>query len=210
MFRGGGSASMLLGIEEVQKELNLSDDQKKQITTLMTDARAKVRASMGQVNFQDLQNLSADEREKRFSEMRKKFEESGKEIDEKVGKLLDTKQAERLHQLLLQREGAMALNRPEVIKKLDLSADQQAKIKKIQEDARPTGRPNFDPNQSAEDRQAAFKKMRDQFEKAQKDAFAVLSDDQMLDWTNMCGKTFKFPERQMRRGNRPNQPAPQP
>ena len=139
--------------------------------------------------------------------MRKKFEESGKEIDEKVGKILDAKQVERLHQLQLQREGAMALSRPDVIKKLNLSEEQQAKIKKIQEDARPTGRAGFDPNQSNEDRQAAFKKMREQFEKAQKDCFAVLNDDQMLDWTNMCGKTFKFPERQgFRRGNRQGTP----
>ena len=208
MFRAGGSASMLLGIEEVQKELNLRDDQKKQINTLLTEARDKVRASIGQVNFQDLQNLSADEREKRFGEMRKKFEEGSKELDGKVGTILESRQAERLHQLLLQREGAMALSRPDVIKKLDLSEDQQAKIKKIQEDARPTGRAGFDPNQSNEERQAAMNKMREQFEKAQKECFAVLNDDQMLDWTNMCGKTFKFPERQgFGRGNRQRTPA---
>ena len=99
-----------------------------------------MRASFGQINFQELQNLSAEEREKRIGEMRKKFEEAGKGIDEKVGKILDAKQAERLQQLQLQREGAMALNRPEVIQKLGLSEEQQAKIKKIQEDARPTGR----------------------------------------------------------------------
>ncbi|MEI8373608.1 MAG: hypothetical protein WCJ35_12345 [Planctomycetota bacterium] len=206
--RSGGSSTMLLGIPEVQKELNLSDDQKKQVDTLLGDAREKMRASFGQVNFQDLQNLSAEEREKRLGEMRKKIEEAGKGIDEKVGKLLESKQVERLHQLQLQREGAMALNRPDVIKKLGLSEEQQAKVKKIQEDARPKARTGFDPNQSTEDRQAAMKKMREQFEKAQKECLAVLNDDQMLDWTNMCGKEFKFPERGMRRGNRP-QPRPQ-
>ena len=77
--------------------------------------------------------------------MRKKFEEAGKGIDEKVAGILDAKQAERLHQLQLQREGAMALTRPEVIKKLDLSEEQQAKIKKIQEDARPTRPARFRP-----------------------------------------------------------------
>ncbi len=210
MLRGGGSSSMLLGIPEVQKELNLNDDQKKQIDALLGAARDKVRAAIGQVNFQDLQNLSQEEREKRFGEMRKKFEEGSKEIDGKVAAILESKQAERLHQLLLQREGAMALSRPDVVKKLDLSEEQQTKIKKILEDARSAGRPSFDPNQSNEDRQAAFRKMREQFEKAQKECFAVLNDDQMLDWTNLCGKTFKFPERQgFGRGNRQRtQPAP--
>jgi hypothetical protein len=195
MFRRGGSSVMLLRIPEVQKELSLSDEQTDQISALLE----KARASRGQINFQDLQDLSADEREK----LRKKFEESGKELDEKVGKILQSKQVERLHQLQLQREGATALNRPEVIQKLALSEEQQAKIKKILDDARPTGRAGFDRNRSDEDRQAAFKKMREQFDKAQKECLAVLNDDQMLDWTNMCGKTFKFPASPgFRRGNR--------
>ena len=205
---GGGSGAMLLAIPEVQKELNLSDDQKKQIETLGQDVRAKVRASIGSVNFQELRNLSEEEREK----MRKKFEEATKGIDEQVSKVLESKQVERLHQLQLQREGAMALSRPDVIKKLDLSEEQQAKIKKILEEARPQGRSGFDPNQTEAERQAARTKMREQFEKVHKDCFAVLTDDQMLDWTNMCGKTFKFPERQgFGRGNRQRtQPAAQP
>ena len=201
---------MLLGIPEVQKDLNLSDGQKQQIDALLADAREKARASFGPATFQDRRNLSAEEREKRFNDMRKKFEEASKGIDEKVGTLLDAKQAERLKQLQLQREGAMALSRPDVIKKLELSPEQQAKIKKIQEEARPTGRAGFGPNQSNEDREAARKKMREQFEKTQKECFAVLSDDQMLDWTKMCGKTFKFPERTgSRRSNRPPTPPQQ-
>jgi Spy/CpxP family protein refolding chaperone len=205
---GGGSSAMLLGMAEVQKELNLSDEQKKQIEALGQDVREKFRASVGQFNFQELQNLSAEEREKRLGELRKKGEEVAKGVDEKVGKILDAKQVERLHQLQLQRAGAMALSQPDVIKKLGLSEEQQAKIKKIQEDARPKGWGGFDRNQSEADRQAAFKKMREQYEKAQKDCLAVLNDDQMLDWTNMCGKEFKFPERQFRRGNRPGTPPP--
>ncbi len=207
MFRGGGSSAMLLGMPEVQKELSLSDDQTKQVTALLAEAGEKMRAS-----FAGMRNLSAEERDKRRDEMRKKFEAAGKDLDEKVGKILDTKQVERLHQLQLQREGAMALSRPEVIKKLDLSDEQQAKIKKIQEDARPTGRAGFDPSLSREDREAAMKKMREKFANAQKECLAVLNDDQMLDWTNMCGKTFKFPERPAgaRRGNRPAPPPAQP
>jgi hypothetical protein len=193
MFGGGGSSSMLLAIPEVQKELNITDDQKADITALTADVREKMRASFGQINFQEMQDLSQEERQKRFDEMRKKGEEVMKGVDAKVGKILDATQAERLNQLWLQRLGAAALTRPEVIQKLGLTEDQQAKIKKIQADARPTGRGGFDPNQSQEERQAAFQKMRNQMEKAQKDSLAVLTDDQMLDWTTMCGKTFKFP-----------------
>ncbi len=207
MMFGRGSAAMLLAMPEVQKELNLNDDQAKQITTSLGERQAKLRAAIGPINFQELQNLSQEERQKRRDERRKKADEATKEIDEKVAGILDAKQAERLRQLQLQLEGARALNRPEVIKKLGLSEKQQAKIKKIQEDARPKNPPSFDPNQSDADRQAAFQKIRDQFEKAQKDCLAELSDDQMLDWTKMCGNTFRFPQRPgFVRGNRQGPP----
>jgi Spy/CpxP family protein refolding chaperone len=214
LFGGGGlgralgSGAMLLGIPEVQTELSLTDDQKEKIQTINDDVRQKARDSFQGFNFQDLQNMSDEERQKQFDDIRKKAEEAAKGVDEKITGVLDGKQKERLKQLQLQREGALALNRPEVIKKLSLTEEQQANIKKIQKDAEPTNaRQFFDPNQSPEDRQAAFKKMRDQMDKAQKDCLAVLTDDQMLDWTNMCGKTFKFPERQgfgnRRRGGPP-------
>ncbi len=197
--RGGGANAMLLAIPEVQTELSITDDQKEKLTSLQQDMREKFRSSMGQFNFQDLQNLSDEERQKRFDEMRKKGEELMKGVDEKVKSILDAKQVERLNQLSLQREGAMALTRPEIAKKLHLTDDQQAKIKSIQDSARPNMRNVFNRDQSDEERQTAMKKMRDQFEKAQKDSLAVLDDDQMLDWTNMCGKTFKFPEMQFGR-----------
>src|SRR5208282_4605317 len=126
--RGGGGASgaMLLAMPEVQTELNLSEDQKSQIKTIGDSVREKMRASMGQINFQELQSLSDEERQKRFDEMRKKAEEVTKGVDEKVASILDAKQNGRLKELQLQREGAMALTRPEVAKKLNLSEEQQA------------------------------------------------------------------------------------
>jgi hypothetical protein len=207
-FGGGvsrGISAMLLAMPEVQTELSLTDDQKKKIEDLGQDVRDKARASFGNINFQELQNMTDEERQKKFEEMRKKAEDVTKGLDEKISGILDAKQSERLKQLQLQREGAMALTRAEIAKKLALTEEQQAKIKKLVEDARPTNTTRFfDPNQTPEERQAARKKMQDQIEKVQKDCLAVLTDDQMLDWTNMCGKTFKFPERQPRfGGNRP-------
>jgi len=209
LLGGGGSISMLATIPEVQAELNLNDDQKTRIAALAV--REKLRASFAQANSQELQNLPEEERQNRLDALRKKADAIGKGIDEKVGKILDAKQAMRLRQLWLQSQGARALTRPEVIEKLGLTQDQQARIKKIQADARPAGRPGFGPNQSPEERQAAMKRMRDQIEKAQKESLAVLNDDQMLDWTHMCGKTFKFPAgRSPGRGNPPHPPAAAP
>jgi hypothetical protein len=205
---GGGSGAMLLGMTEVQKELNVTDEQKKQVTDLLTESRQKMREAFSGFNFQDFQNLTQEEQQKQRDEMRKKMEAATKGIDEKVAKILDDKQVERLHQLQLQQQGAMALTRPEIAEKLKLSEDQQTKIKKIQADARTASRPNFSQDMTQEERQAAFQKMRDTMTKAQKDMLAVLNDDQMLDWTKMCGKEFKFP--QLGRGNRGGGAAPTP
>ena len=91
-----------------------------------------------------------------------------------------------------------------MIDRLKLNSEQQATIKKTLEDARPTGRGGFGRNMSDDDR----KKMREKMEKGEKDSLAVLNDDQMLEWTTMQGKTFKFPERQPGRRGGPNGGGP--
>ena len=209
MGGGPGSSSMLLMMPEVQKELNITDDEKTKLQSLATDTGKAMQDGLGQVDFQSFRDMTQEERQKAFDDLRKKGEEAMKkfDVDGKVAGILDANQVKRLKELQLQREGAAALLRPEVAKKLGLSQEQQDSIKKIQDAARPTGRPTFDPNESQEDRQARIKKIRDQMDKAQKDSLAVLNDDQSLDWTNMLGKPFKFPAFQgFGRGNRPQPP----
>ena len=77
-------------------------------------------------NFQDVQNLSEEEREKRFAEMRKKGEEANKAVEEKLNKVLKPEQLTRFKQLSLQTQGTREHMRPEVAKDLGLSEEQQA------------------------------------------------------------------------------------
>ncbi|MBI3469584.1 MAG: hypothetical protein HY000_41820 [Planctomycetes bacterium] len=188
---GQGSGAMLLATPDVRKELGTSEEQNKKIDDLLADLQEQMRESFG--NFQDIQNLSQEERQKRFDETRKKGEEIGKKADEKLSKILEPKQADRLKQLRLQREGAGAFNREEIAKELGLTKDQQDKIRKIQETARPQGGGGFQ-NLSDEERRELLTKMREQREKAQKDIFAVLTEVQTKKWSEMKGKEFKFPE----------------
>jgi Spy/CpxP family protein refolding chaperone len=186
--------SSLLAIPDVQKELGVSDEQKKELA----DVQKQMRAAFAGFNFRDMQSLSQEEREKRFAETRKKGEEANKAADEKIAKILDAKQLERLGQLRLQRQGVMALTRSEVAKDLGLTEEQQAKIKKIQEDARPQGRgpfggPGAQPP-SQEEMREMFARMQKQREKMQADLLAVLTDEQKAKWSEMKGKEFKFPQ----------------
>ena len=122
---GGMSKMMLLGIPEVQTELGLSDDQKKQIQT--------ARDCQHRPDFGNMRNMSRDERTKAFADMTKKS-------DEAVAKIVTPDQDTRLKQLQLQIQGANALVTTDVETTLKINDDQSTKIQKIVDDARPARR----------------------------------------------------------------------
>ena len=192
--RGGPeSGTMLLGLREVREELKTTPEQNKQLQELAEELRGR----RGDFNPQDFENLSQEERRERFEKMRSEMEARAKESDEKLAKILDAKQIERLNQLRLQRQGAMALGRPEVGKQLGLSEEQQEKIRTIQREAGPggpggPGGRNF-AEMSDEERREAITKMREQREKSEADVLAVLSDEQKTKWNELQGEKFEFP-----------------
>ena len=202
-FGGGGPgglggmrmpASALLMMPEVVKELNVTDAQKTQMEEIRTEATKDFQSAMSGIDFQALRDMSQEDRDKKIAEFRTKGEELSKKIDGKAEKILDEKQMKRLKQLQIQREGAAALSRPEVVTKLALTPGQQDSIKKIVDDARTATRAAFNRNASAEERQAAMTKMQESRAKTLKEALAVLNDDQLMDWTELTGKEFKFPQ----------------
>jgi hypothetical protein len=186
----------LVGIPEVQKELGLSDQQKKDVSELTAETQRQMRSSMAGINFQELQDMSEEERQKVFADARKKAEDANKQAEQNLAKILNDKQLERLSQLRLQREGIAALSRPEVAKQLSLSEDQMAKIRDIQEQGRPgfggPGGPGA-PDQDPRDFMARIERQR---EKVQADVLAALTDEQRTKWAEMKGKEFKFPQPQ--------------
>ena len=187
-------ASLLLAMPEVQKELNVTDAQKTKLTELRDQTQKDFMAGMSGFDFQSLRDMSQEERDKKLAELRTKGEELGKQVDAKVEKVLDEKQMKRLKQLQLQRDGATAFSRPDVVAKLALTDEQKEKIKKIQDDARTQVRAAFNRNASAEERQAAMTKMQESRTKTLKSILDTLSDDQLMDWSALTGKEFKFPQ----------------
>lgn len=190
--RGGGGMfggpSALLRMPEVRKELATTDEQNKEI-----DAALEQAAPAGG-GFGNFQNLSDEERTKAFEEMRKK----GEETDAKIKKILKPDQVTRLDQLALQRQGVNALTRPEVVKQLSLTQEQQDKIQKTLEEARAPGGgagggfQNFQ-NLSDEERQKLRAEAEKRREKTESDVVAVLTDEQKTKWAEMKGKKFDFP-----------------
>jgi hypothetical protein len=157
--------------------------------------------------------MSQEERAKKMAEIRTKGQELAKQTEAKVAKILDEKQVKRLKQLQIQQEGAAAFGRAEILTKLEVTDEQKADIKKLQDAARTQGRPAFNPDATTEERQAAMTKMRESRAKLLKDILAVLNDKQKATWTELTGPEFKFPQGRAGgfggRGNRPQtNPAP--
>jgi hypothetical protein len=185
----------MLATQEVQKELGLTDEQKAKVKDLGREVREQLRSALGNFNFQELQSLSREEREKRLGEARKKAEAAGKAVEDKLAKILDAKQLERLGQLRLQREGPAALARPRIADQLGLSDDQKAEIKKILAEARPLVAAAGAQKPSPDQLRDFFSRMQERRSKMQSDLLAVLSDQQKAKWTEIRGKDFKFPQR---------------
>jgi hypothetical protein len=197
---GGGGVTSLLASPEVQKELGVNEEQKGLIEDMLKDLRQS-RENAGGGNRQDLQNLSQEERQKRFEEFRKQAEEREKKAEEMARMVLEPKQVDRLNQLGLQREGPSALARPEFADKVGLSAEQKEKIAKIREAARPDrgGATRNRGDGSQEERQKAFAEAREAREKTNQEMLAVLTVKQKEVWEQMQGKKFDFPQPQGRR-----------
>jgi Spy/CpxP family protein refolding chaperone len=181
-FRGGFGLGGLVRNESVQKELNVTDEQK----TKLTEALDKVRENHKD-DLEKFRDLSMEERQKL---MRTINEENTKA----VRGILDDKQMKRLKQITWQTQGAQAFQDPEVQKSLKLTDEQKDKIKAINEDSGKQMRELFQGGFNEETR----KKMQDLRKETLDKCSAVLTADQKKSWQEMTGKPFevRFERRQ--------------
>ena len=118
----GGGPMMLMGLvqnPDVQKELEVVDDQK----TKLTDLASQERTAMG-----GMRDLSQEDRQAKVKQLQDDFQK-------KLADILLPKQMDRLKQIQLQLEGPRALANPDVVKALNLTDEQKEKIKTITDEA---------------------------------------------------------------------------
>lgn len=173
---GPGNPVALLGMNEVQQELNLNDDQKAKLGLFQRESQSKFQELFESFNPFAVGDLEESEREKRFAEMREKSDALTREATEKIDRILDVPQKKRFAELRLQREGAIALGRDDVAKSLGLKKEQADKIRELLAQVPP-------PFAPAEER-----------ERFEKDLLALLSDDQRSTFAAMKGQELRFPE----------------
>jgi Spy/CpxP family protein refolding chaperone len=176
-MRGGLGGLMLLRSEVVQKDLQLTDEQKESITKLQDKAREA---------FSSLQGLSREEMQSKMQELRK-------DQDEKIGGILDAKQKVRLKEIGLQQAGPFALANKEVAEALKLTDDQVNKIKELTDGFQKEMREAFQSAQNGGDASAA----RETFTKIRKEGseklLAVLTDEQKASFEKMKGAKIDLP-----------------
>lgn len=175
MMRGGGNVTgMLLQRADVQKELNITEDQR----TKMRQAQEKRQAAM-----QELRNLSPEERQQKMQELM--------QSNDLTAALNDT-QKKRLKELEYQWQGAMALNQAEVAQAVGLTQEQRTKIAGLQQQMGQTLRESMQGFQPGGDMTEVRKKMEELRDKTEKDIEAVLTPDQKQKWQALQGKPFTF------------------
>ncbi len=167
----------LLRSEVVQKDLNLTDEQKESITKLQEKARDA---------FQGLQGASPEER-------RTKMQELQKEQQEQVTKILDDKQRARFKEITLQGAGPLALANKEVAESLKLTDDQTNKIKGLMEDFQKDVGEAMQSAAGGGDRAAARDKITQLRKDTNEKILGVLKDDQKSSFEKMQGKKIDLP-----------------
>ena len=170
----------LVARDEVQQELQLVDEQKDKVRGIADEMRNKVRDQMRDA-FSQAQNLSDDERQAKFGEIRTKMEALSAETEKQLDKVLLPHQLERLKQIdlqtKLQTRGSSALTSGDVAKALNLTDEQRDKLEK----------------RAAEVQEELQTKIKQLQADARKKMLDVLTPDQQAQLDKLMGQQFDLP-----------------
>lgn len=169
---GMGMASALLERPDVQRELNLTEQQKTQIRQMQEAMRAA---------WQEMRNLPPQERRQKMEELRQKNDPT---------KVLNETQKKRLRELELQAMGPTAFLQPEVADELKLTQEQRSRLQGIVMQQMQQLREQFQSGGFGQGQGAqTFQQLREQ---AEKQMLEVLTPAQREKWQQMQGKPFQF------------------
>ncbi|MHB0960124.1 MAG: hypothetical protein ACYC6N_07520 [Pirellulaceae bacterium] len=177
MRMGAINSAMLLRAEAVQKELNITEEQKAKLEEMRTEGRGQGGA--GQRNFQD---MTEEERQK----MREEMVARTAEQEKKIAEILDAQQVARLKQIRLQASGAMGLMNEDVAKELNITEEQRNKMRDAMRDLRESAQADGGPG--------GFAEMR---EKMNAKVMEILTDEQKAQYKEMQGEPFDVAQLRM-------------
>jgi hypothetical protein len=187
MGMGGGSLGLLM-MKEVREELNLDEDQSKELEDMgkaMMENFASMRPGQGQAPDP-----------KMMQEAMEKIRKASMEAEAKLVDILDPKQIDRLIGLVIQRDNIRAINSKLVAEKLGVTDEQKEKMASIEKENMEKMREMFQGGFSPEMREK-MRAAREESEAKMKEILTAAQKDQM---ESLKGAEFKFPEPQWGRG----------
>ena len=192
-----GSLLGLLSLEQVQKELKLEKDKLDKIKEIGEKLTAEMRKE-----YAPLREI--EDREQRRTKSTALAEKFDGKAREQLREVLAREQMMRLYQIRMQvRSVTESLANRFVAGRLKITDDQKKKLAKITKDAQAKRTELFSGLRDAtqEKRTEAYQKYRKLREQADKDALAVLTDEQKKAFEQMKGKIIKLemPQRGQRR-----------
>jgi Spy/CpxP family protein refolding chaperone len=169
---GGRGGFNLFANPTVQKDLALTDEQKKSIETISADFRSS------------LSGLSQEDRQAKMPELRKAMED-------KIGAVLNDQQKARVKEIRLQVQGPAALSSKEVAEALKLTDDQVNKIKDLTKSLSDARREAFQGGGAAN--ADAREKLATLRTETNEKILAVLNSDQKASFEKMKGAKIDLP-----------------
>jgi len=178
----------LLQIEQVRKELKVSDEAAEKIKKISEKLRSEMRAKYGEMR----KIKEEDKRRAAYEKLRLEYDSSSRK---QLGEVLAREQMIRLHQIRAQyRAVCDTLGSKYVAGKLKLTDEQKAKAAKIGADSRAKRYAIYRTMRGADEakRAEARKKLSEISETADKEALEMLSDEQRKMLEKMKGEKFEI------------------
>ena len=126
---GGVPGYWMLGMENIQKELELVDEQKQKLLEIAEQYQAQMRQ-----DWEEIRKLPPDEQRKRWSQQREKMTQRAAEVRKQVEQVLLPHQLDKLKELTFRMRAGSMLTSPGTIEQLKLSDDQKRKLQKIRQE----------------------------------------------------------------------------
>ncbi len=188
MMRMGGmqnSGVFLLMRPDVQRDIELTADQKAQLETIQQEATAQMRAM-----FEGMRDGGGG-----FDTMRETMEKFQAEVTKKAYAVLTEPQRKRVKEIEVQLQGNRAILNPDIQKDLGLSDEQKGKIKSLQSNLEAANQALMqDVRDGVLDMQGARERMENNNKVLDTELGKVLTPDQSEKLKAMAGKPFKADE----------------
>jgi len=196
-------ALLVLTNKDLQAELKITDDQKKDLKELMTKAE--------ELNKKRAEAMSGGQPDRTvLQELQKEAQALGDEAKKGAEKLTDA-QKKRIKQIDIQRMGLAAFANEDVAKELKVTDDQKKELKTIAEDVQKQmrdlrmeigggGGGRLDPEKQAE----LIKKSKEMTDAATEKVMKLMTDEQKKAYKEMTGDAFDISKLQVRPARRDN------